>query len=84
MKKETSTKKVEKKQTKTVNKKQTKTEKTTKENFLTGVMKEMKKVRWPLKKEMIKFSVATISFIIFFALFFMLADFIIATIKMWG
>lgn len=59
-----------------------KTEKTRQESFFTGVRKEMKHVRWPLKKEMVKYSIATLSFIIFFALFFALTDFIIAGIKM--
>lgn len=59
-----------------------KTEKTKQESFFTGVRKEMKHVRWPLKKEMVKYSIATLSFIIFFALFFALTDFIIAGIKM--
>jgi len=52
------------------------------ESFFTGVRKEMKKVRWPLKQEMVKYSVATLSFIIFFALFFTLGDLIIAGLKM--
>jgi len=69
---------VKKQVTKKKEKKQTKE----KELFLTGVKKEMKKVRWPLKNEMIKYSVATLSFIIFFALFFALADLIIAGFKM--
>ena len=34
------------------------------------VFSEFKKVRWPDKKEMIKYSIATIVFILFFALFF--------------
>lgn len=38
--------------------------------FLHGVKKEMKKVRWPNKKEMITYSLATLSFIVVFALFF--------------
>ena len=38
--------------------------------FLVGVKKEMKKVRWPNKKEMITYSIATLSFILIFALFF--------------
>ena len=54
-----------------------------KELFLTGVRKEMKKVRWPLKKEMIKYSLVTLSFIVFFALFFALGDLIIAAVKVW-
>ena len=53
-----------------------------KESFFTGVKKEMKHVRWPLKKEMVKYSIATLSFIIFFALFFAACDFIIAAVKM--
>ncbi len=63
-------------------KKIAKKEKVKKEMFLTGVKKEMGKVRWPLKKEMIKYSIATLSFIIFFGLFFTLGDLIIAGFKM--
>ena len=54
-----------------------------KELFFTSVKKEMKKVRWPLKKEMVKYSIATLSFIIFFALFFALGDLLIAAVKVW-
>ena len=42
---------------------------------------EVKKVRWPSKKEMIKYSIATIVFILFFALFFYLIEVIIFFIK---
>ena len=49
--------------------------------FLKEVKSEMKKVRFPNKKEMITYSVATISLIIFFALYFGLLDLIIAGIK---
>ncbi|MGE5455720.1 MAG: preprotein translocase subunit SecE [Ignavibacteriales bacterium] len=49
--------------------------------FFIGVKKELAKVRWPSKKEMIKYSVATISFIIIFGLFYALTDFILAGIK---
>ena len=48
--------------------------------FFVNVKKEMKKVRWPKKKEMIKFSVATIAIIVFFMVFFTLSDTIIAGI----
>ena len=47
--------------------------------FLVSVKKEMKKVRWPGKKEMVKYSIATITFILFFSVFFALGDLIIAT-----
>ena len=50
--------------------------------FLVGVKKEMAKVRWPEKKEMITYSVATISFILIFGLFFTGLDLIITGIKM--
>ncbi len=49
--------------------------------FLKDVKSEMKKVRFPNKKEMITYSVATISLVIFFALYFGLLDLIIAGIK---
>ncbi|MDD2435063.1 MAG: preprotein translocase subunit SecE [Bacilli bacterium] len=49
--------------------------------FFIGVKKELAKVRWPSKKEMIKYSVATLSFIIFFGTFFALTDFILAGLK---
>ena len=81
-KKEEKVSKKDKISKKTKNTKKIKKEKVKKELFLTGVKKEMGKVRWPLKKEMIKYSIATLSFIIFFALFFTLGDLIIAGFKM--
>lgn len=45
-----------------------------KESWLKGVMSEFKKVRWPNKKEMVKYSIATILFILFFALFFYIIE----------
>lgn len=49
--------------------------------FFISVKKEMGKVRWPNKKEMVTYSLATISFIIFFGLFFGLSEVIIALVK---
>ena len=43
-----------------------------------GVMKEMKNVRWPSRKEMIKYSVATIVFVLFFAVFFLVIEVIVS------
>ena len=48
--------------------------------FFKGIKKEISRVRWPNKKEMVKYSVATILFILFFALFFYLFDTIVAII----
>ena len=39
-------------------------------NFFKGVKSEMSKVAWPSKKDMVKYTIATVVFIIFFALFF--------------
>ncbi len=50
-------------------------------NFFTGIKKEMEKVKWPSKKEMVKYSITTIIFIIFFALFFFSLDLIFAYLK---
>ena len=50
-------------------------------DFFVSVKKEISKVKWPTKKDMIKYSVITVMFIVFFALFFVLLDFIIAYVK---
>ena len=52
-----------------------------KESWWHGVKSEFKKVRWPNKKEMLKYSIATIVFIIFFALFFYLIELAVYFIK---
>lgn len=76
--------KEQKKEVKKDNKKNTKNEKkpvVKKESWFQGVKSEFKKVRWPNRKEMVKYSIATISFIIFFALFFFAIEGIIYLIK---
>ena len=49
--------------------------------FWKGVASEFKKVRWPDKKEMFKYTAATLAFIFFFAIFFEIIHFILAYIK---
>ncbi len=49
--------------------------------FFANVKKEMKKVRWPKKGEMIKFSTATIAIVCFLMVFFTLADVVIVAIE---
>ena len=49
--------------------------------FFKEVKNEISKVKWPSKKDMIKYSLATIVFILFFAIFFYLIDLIIALLK---
>ena len=45
-----------------------------KEGFFKGVKSEFRKIRWPNKKEMIKYSIATIVFVLFFGIFFYLIE----------
>ena len=79
------TKEVEKKDKKKENKKDSNKEEkkspVKKESWWHGVKSEFKKVRWPSKKEMIKYSIATICFIIFFAIFFWIIEVIVYFIK---
>ncbi len=43
-------------------------------DWFKSVLKELKNVKWPSKKEMIKNSIATIVFILFFAAFFLIVE----------
>jgi len=49
--------------------------------FCRGVGEEFKKIHWPSKKDMVKYSIATVFFIIFFGLFFYIIDIIFALIQ---
>ena len=60
-------KKVEKKDTKKAVKKEVKKEK---KSYVTEVKTELKKVKWPSKSEMVKYSIAVIVFIIVFGVYF--------------
>jgi len=50
-------------------------------NWFKSVIKEVSKVKWPSKKEMLKYSIATIIFVIFFALFFYAIELLMAFLK---
>lgn len=50
-------------------------------NFFKDVKKEVSKVKWPTKKDMFKYSLTVILFIVFFALFFSAIDVVVALIK---
>lgn len=63
------TKKVEKKKEKKKDKKENIFKRII--GFFKGVKSEMSKVAWPSRKHMVKYSIATICFIIFFALYFL-------------
>lgn len=50
--------------------KKVKSVKKTKKSFAKQVKEELKKVKWPTKTEMVKYSIASLTFIILFGLFF--------------
>ncbi len=52
-----------------------------KDNLIVQIKKEMAKVHFPNKKEMVKYSIATISFVIFFGIYFYLIQLAMAFIK---
>ena len=54
-----------------------------KKSFWSEVKAEMKKVKWPTKKEMVKYSITTLIFILLFAGFFYLIDVLFALLKGW-
>lgn len=84
LEKKSSKKEDSKKKDKKVVKKSTKQKKPSKQKkgFFHEVRKEVSKVKWPSKKDMVKYSVATIVFVIFFAVFFYLIELILALLKM--
>ena len=52
--------------------------------YLHDDKKEMKKVRWPNRKELFNYSLATIVFIVFFGVFFSLTDVLLAFVRTLG
>ena len=54
-----------------------------KESLFKQIKKEMSKVHFPNKKDMIKYSIATITFVIFFGIYFYVIELIMALIKSW-
>ena len=53
-------------------------------NFFSGVKTEFKRVKWPSRKDMVKYSIATIIFIVSCSLFFYLIDVILAALHSLG
>lgn len=49
--------------------------------FFKGVISEMSKVVWPSRRNMIKYSIATIVFVLFFALYFYGIELLMAWLK---
>lgn len=49
--------------------------------FIAGVRSEVEHIKWPTKNEMIKYSISTIIFMIFFATYFLIIDMIFTLLK---
>ena len=73
-------KEVKKEKNKKDNKKKDNNKKV-KESYFAGVKKEVSKVVWPDKKKLVKYSIASITFIIFFAVFFYVIELIMALLE---
>lgn len=75
-----------KKSTKKTTKKATvkkNTKKIPKESYLKKTKKELKLVKWPSFKEVIKYTISTIIFCIVLSALFMLLNFVLSIIKGW-
>lgn len=75
-------KKVKEEKKKDTKKKTKKTErKAPKENYFVGVRNELSKVKWPSKKEVFKYTMATIIFVLLLVGFFILMSLVMSGIK---
>ena len=72
-------KNVKNSKTKTV--KKTKKDKTVKEPFFSGLSKELKLVKWPSAKEIVKYTLATLVLCIILVAFFEVLNLIMAYVK---
>ncbi len=50
-------------------------------DYFKGVRKEISRIRWTNKKDLIKYSVSTIVFMIFFGVFFYAIDLLVALLR---
>ena len=49
--------------------------------YFKGVKKEISRIRWTSKKELVKYSASTIAFMIFFGVFFYAIDLLVALLR---
>lgn len=50
-------------------------------DYFSGVRKEISRIKWTNKKDLLKFSISTISFMIFFGVFFYVIDLLVALLR---
>ena len=80
--------KVEKKETTKKENKKVTTKKETKKSifksissYFKGVKKEVSRIRWTKGKDLLKYSITTIVFIVFFGVFFYVIDLLVALLR---
>lgn len=49
--------------------------------YFRGVKKEISRIRWTSKKELVKYSLSTIVFMLFFGVFFYVIDLLVALLR---
>jgi len=49
--------------------------------YFKGVKKEISRIRWTKGKEMVKYSIAAVSFILFFCVYFYVIDMLVALLR---
>ena len=49
--------------------------------YFKGVKKEISRIRWTSKKELLKYSVSTVVFMLFFGLFFYAIDLLVVLLR---
>ncbi len=50
-------------------------------DYFKGVKKEISRIRWTSKKELVKYSLSTIVFMTFFGVFFYVIDLLVAILR---
>ena len=49
--------------------------------YVKGVKKERSRIKWTSKKDLLKYAISTIAFMIFFGVFFYLIDLLVAVLR---
>lgn len=50
-------------------------------DYFKGVKKEISRIKWTSKKDLLKYSVSSIAFVIFFGVFFYVIDILVALLR---
>lgn len=50
-------------------------------DYFKGVKKEVSRIKWTSKKDLLKYSVASILFVMFFGVFFYVIDLLVAVLR---